>query len=69
MHHKDENEHSPKDPNLDTPGEAATQKHINFLEAEEQGNEAKGEDNNWSKDRKEEWQRGLEEGRQARNNE
>jgi len=62
------------DKRLDIPAEANTEKHINFMEAEEKGAENRSDDNQFghSKDdekRREEWQKGLDEGEKARNNE
>ena len=55
------------DPNLDTPGEAATQKHINFLDTEQDAtNEQNNDSDDWSRQRKEEWQKGIEEGKKLR---
>lgn len=51
------------DTRLDTPSEANREKHINFREVEEESSDAVVFNNNDSKERKEEWQKGLEEGR------
>lgn len=58
-----------KDRHLGSPGEANTDKHINFLEAEERTNSTDSADENRfgrtkeDEQRQEEWKRGLEEGR------
>jgi hypothetical protein len=61
-----------RDPHLDVPAEANREKHINFLEAEERtsrenipDNERFGTDDDQK--RREEWQRGLEEGKKTKN--
>ena len=63
------------DKRLDIPSEAAREKHINFLEAEEKtsGNKTSDSDRFGSSDddkkRREEWQKGLEEGEKLRKGE
>lgn len=60
------------DKRLDAPAEANREKHINFLEAEEQaynesdaGNDRTGKTDE-DRRRQEEWQKGLREGKEAR---
>jgi hypothetical protein len=62
-----------KDKRLDIPSEANREKHINFLEAEERtSTDNVSDDKRFGHDdedqkRREEWQRGLEEGEKAKN--
>ncbi|HEU4471878.1 MAG TPA: hypothetical protein VFR58_12375 [Flavisolibacter sp.] len=51
------------DPNLDTPSESNTNKHINFLDTEDdnEGNKNRSGDREVAS-RREQWQQGLEEG-------
>lgn len=64
-----------KDNRLGIPSEAAREKHINFLEAEERSSDNKTSDNDRfghsddDQKRKEEWQEGLDEGKKARKGE
>jgi hypothetical protein len=57
-----------EDPHLDIPAEANREKHINFMEAEEQGNEESRNRNEeeFMERRQKEWKEGLEEGRKER---
>ena len=60
-----------KDQHLNIPSESNREKHINFLEAEERTGSSTGDDNRFGhsdddQKRREEWQRGLEEGENAR---
>lgn len=58
------------DPNLDTPSEANTQKNINFLEEEEKSSNNNRQDKDeFSEDRKKEWEKGLAEGKERRDKE
>jgi hypothetical protein len=59
---------APKDIHLDTPSEANREKHINFREAEETTNDSTDSDaiDEFAKERKEEWDRGIEQGKKAR---
>ena len=62
------------DKRLDIPSEANREKHINFLEAEERTSsndpdEARFGHSEDDSKRREEWQRGLEEGEKAKNGE
>ncbi|RYZ29415.1 MAG: hypothetical protein EOO10_06425 [Chitinophagaceae bacterium] len=63
------------DKRLDIPSEANREKHINFLEAEEKASNKQHSGNDHSADsddnrkRREEWQKGLEEGEKARRGE
>lgn len=58
-----------KDPHLDTPAEANTDEHINFLAIEESGDQNTGtpEKDTETKERQKQWQQGLEEGRKEKN--
>ena len=60
-----------KDRHLDTPAEARQDKHINFLEVEENGNENAGDNrkDKETEDRRKQWKQGLQEGKEARNSE
>ena len=64
------NDKKQTDPRLDTPSEANTEKHINFLEAEESqsGTRDDKEEKERDRQRKDEWQKGIEEGRNNSNN-
>ena len=61
-----------KDKRLDIPSEANREKHINFLEAEERtSNDHKSDNDRFGhtdddEQRREDWQKGLEEGEKAR---
>ena len=61
----------PKDPSLDVPAEANTEKHIDFLDIEDPVNEGNSGDrqDQQTKERQKEWREGLEEGRRAKENE
>jgi hypothetical protein len=57
----------PKDPALDVPSEANREKHINFLEEEEKASQFIGgvdTQNEKNDERKKEWERGIEEGKE-----
>ena len=57
-----------QDKQLDTPSEANTEKHVNFLDAEEtSGNTRQAGQTKEDKDRQKEWEQGLEEGRKGAN--
>ncbi len=60
-----------KDPHLDIPAEANTDKHINFLDIEDNGdqNRVSNEKDEEAEERRKQWQQGLEEGRKAREGE
>ena len=60
-----------KDPHLDVPAEANTDKHINFLDAEDTGNEddTTGRKDKETEERQKQWKEGLEEGKRIRANE
>ena len=64
---KDARQNTPVDPHLDIPAEANRDKHINFLEVEENANRP-GNDNvdDFAKERRKEWERGIAEGKEAR---
>ena len=64
------NDKKQTDPRLDTPSEANTEKHINFLEAGESqsGTRNDKEEKERDRQRKDEWQKGIEEGRNNSNN-
>ena len=67
---RNESQHQPADPNLDTPSEANRTKHINFREAEEEsGTETESNTDDVTAERRRQWKEGLEAGKQARNNE
>ncbi|HYH16303.1 MAG TPA: hypothetical protein VD794_13835, partial [Flavisolibacter sp.] len=58
----------PVDPSLDVPAEANREKHINFLEIEEDNGTRSGNDNvdDFATERRKEWERGIAEGKEAR---
>jgi hypothetical protein len=64
---KNKDEERKIDPNLDIPSEANTTKHINFLDVENEssGREGKNKDDS-NEERRKQWERGLEEGKQDR---
>jgi hypothetical protein len=64
-----EKDKSQQDPQLDTPAEANTEKHINFLEVEEKsvGRREKDNRDDFADDRKKQWEQGLKEGEEERN--
>ena len=57
----------PKDIALDVPAEANMEKHINFLEVEEESQTKTGFNaDNFASERQKQWKEGLEEGEKAR---
>jgi hypothetical protein len=55
------------DRRLDIPGEANTEKHINFLELEEGSNrKSSNEVDDFAEERRRQWQEGIAEGKKAR---
>ncbi|MBD0352245.1 MAG: hypothetical protein M3342_19690 [Bacteroidota bacterium] len=60
-----------KDRHLDAPAEASQDKHINFLEVEEDDNKNAGDNrkDKETEERQKQWKQGLQEGREARNSE
>jgi hypothetical protein len=64
MKEKEMDQNKAADPNLDTPSESNRQKHINFMDVEEESGSRRQSDNRDDsvKQRREEWQKGLEEG-------
>lgn len=65
---KDGKKNTPVDPHLDTPSEANREKHINFLEVEEDSANRSNNDqvDDFASERKKEWERGIAEGKEAR---
>jgi hypothetical protein len=65
---EDAKQNTPIDPRLDVPAEANREKHINFLEVEEESANRSGSDNvdDFASERRKEWERGLAEGKEAR---
>ena len=59
------------DPNLDTPSEANRQKHINFLDVEEniEQEQNRKENDDFSKERQKQWKEGIAQGKEAREKE
>jgi len=54
------------DPSLDIPAEANREKHINFLDVEDESTTKNGINNDdFAAERKREWQQGLQEGKEA----
>jgi hypothetical protein len=55
------------DPNLDIPSEANRNKHINFSEVEEESANTAGRNkDDFSEERRRQWEKGLKEGKEAR---
>jgi hypothetical protein len=56
------------DPSLDTPSEANRQKHINFLDVENDVEEEQNrkENDEFSEERQKQWKEGIAEGKEAR---
>jgi len=54
------------DPNLDIPSEANRTKHINFLDIEEDNSSAGRNKDDFSEERKKQWEEGLKEGTEKR---
>jgi phosphoribosyl-AMP cyclohydrolase len=56
------------DPHLDIPAESNREKHINFMEVEEESAGKTGETRkeDFSRERGEQWKKGIEEGERAR---
>ena len=63
---KNKEQQQPIDPNLDIPAEASRTKHINFMDVEDEsaGSSRRNKDD-WAEDRQKQWKEGLEEGKQA----
>jgi hypothetical protein len=59
------------DPRLDVPSEANREKHINFLDEEEKSANAGNEKHRdeFSEERRKQWEQGIAEGKKARENE
>jgi hypothetical protein len=57
------------DPNLATPSEANRQKHINFLDVENdiEQEQNRRENDEFGKERQKQWKKGIAEGKEARN--
>ena len=69
MERKRDNENK-IDPRLDTPSEANTEKHINFLAEEERSANTKDKnDDDLSRQRRKEWEDGIAEGKKSRETE
>jgi hypothetical protein len=68
VNRKDAKKNTPLDPHLDTPAEANREKHINFLEIEEEGDNRSQNDqvDDFASERRKEWERGIAEGKEAR---
>ena len=56
------------DPRLDTPSESNREKHINFMDVEEKSSEQLIGNRNTDNERQEQWQQGLEEGKEENQN-
>jgi hypothetical protein len=54
-----------KDRHLDIPQESNRDKHINFLDIEDPGNDSRRKDKD-TEERQKQWQEGIEEGKKAR---
>jgi len=67
---RDAKENTPIDPHLDTPAEANREKHINFLEVEEESANRRGSDHvdDFASERRKEWEKGIAEGKEAQKN-
>ena len=59
------------DPNLDIPSEANRQKHINFLDDEEdiEQEQNRKENDDFSRERQKQWKEGIAQGKEARDKE
>jgi hypothetical protein len=62
------NEQERTDRHLDTPSESNQEKHVNFLQVEEESSHQIAGGNNRASDRQKQWKQGIEEGEQAREN-
>ncbi len=62
-----ENQSSSQDRHLQTPSEANRDKHINFRQLDEDDPLISFKNKDGVKERRDEWQRGLEEGERAKN--
>ncbi|HZI01098.1 MAG TPA: hypothetical protein VEX63_08105 [Flavisolibacter sp.] len=64
------NHQEAQDIRLDTPGEANREKHINFLEEEENNSQRSGSDvvDDFAAERRRQWEEGIAEGKKAREN-
>ena len=64
------NQQETQDIRLDTPGEANREKHINFLEAEENNSQRSGSNvvDDFAAERRRQWEEGIAEGKKARQN-
>jgi hypothetical protein len=61
-----EQQQQPNDPNLDIPAESNRTKHINFMDVEDESATKTGINNDdWAADRQKQWKKGLQEGREA----
>jgi hypothetical protein len=66
MEKRESNLQEEKDPHLNIPSEANTDKHINFLDAEDNGDKSgKKNKDDEIKECQKQWKEGLEEGRRA----
>ena len=69
MKDEKQTQQEPIDPNLDIPAEASRNKHINFLDAEnENSTKANHDRDDITTERRKQWQEGLREGEDARRN-
>lgn len=65
----DDKQQQPEDPNQDIPAEANRNKHINFLDVEEEsGNKTDVNDDSFATERRKQWKKGLQEGEEAQRN-
>lgn len=64
----DAKKNTPIDPHLDTPSEANREKHINFMEVEEESVNRSTNDqvDDFASERRKEWEQGIAEGKEAR---
>jgi hypothetical protein len=59
-----------KDPSLDTPSEANTTKHINFVDEESNDKQSNAQEkDNATEERQKQWKQGLKEGKDANRSE
>jgi hypothetical protein len=64
---KDAKKNTPIDPHLDTPAEANREKHINFLEVEDESVSRPSNDqvDDFASERRKQWEKGIAEGKEA----
>jgi len=68
MDNRKENQHPDKDIRLDVPAEANREKHINFLEVEEESAQRSSSNvvDDFAEERRKQWEEGIAAGKKAR---